>query len=284
MAQAIYAPISAKQAAEVLAQPVKPHSPTVWQIFLDRIKTSSGIKDIGKIFNYGAGWVKIINPDAPSVVGRAGDLGWTVKNAAALSDFIKETTEVVHYSKDATAIFKAKPEGYKELVMTAVKKALLSLTGFFTYGKDFIDVLNAKVQHFPKAFMQAASKFNFTALFIGSSWRSVDAARKIHKAQQEINTAKPEAVTTEAVQKLKTLNMIDLARYVSYVVLSTLMLGVTFAGAVVAPAATLACVSSGLVLGIIHHFYGRYHNVEHLDRNYLDADKKYAQYMKSIQA
>jgi len=213
-------------------------------------------KNIAKAINYGFGWAAQIypgNPTLPSVSKGAKD----VKNFMSATEIPEKADKTV---KSVQKFFAAPS-------VTSARGVLKETTGLINSTCDGIDFSSNWIP-IPSHAMKSVSLVNYGATFLGAGNSAVEQAEAIHAEAGKARAG-------EAWNKQKILlNLINMARDVSYVALAVLGIAMVAFGVAVAPWAFLACLTSGLVFTIGGYFYEKIVDPE--QKNF-DKDKMIAQ-------
>src|SRR3990172_5417613 len=250
MATATTAVTPATTTAPTLALPYKSNYEIAISFFKEKAK------DLAKAINYGFGWAAQVypnNPTLPSVSKGAKD----VKNYLSIVEIPEKTDKTVASVRK----FFEKPS------VTTGRAVLKEATGFTNALCDGVDFSNNWLQ-MPSHVMKGLGLVNSGATILGCGNSAIEQAESIHceikKKWEEKKFNGP----------LIPLNLIRIARDVSYIAVAVLGIIAVGFGAAIAPWAFLACLTSALVFSIGEFFYANIVDPE--GKNY-DKEKRIAQ-------
>lgn len=250
MATATTAVTPATTTAPTLALPYKSNYEIAISFFKEKAK------DLAKAINYGFGWAAQVypnNPTLPSVSKGAKD----VKNFLSTTEIPEKADKTVASVRQ----FFAAPS------VATGRNVLKEGTGLINSTCDGID-FSSNWLTIPSQVMKGLSLVNYGATFLGAGNSAIEQAESINCEARKLREGK--ACNEQKIH----LNMINIARDVSYVALAVLgILSIAF-GVAVAPWVFLACLTSGLLFTIGGYFYERMVDPE---KKHFDKDKMIAQ-------
>jgi len=196
-------------------------------------------KDVAKVISYGCGWAAQVHP-ANTTLSSASKGTKNVKNFISAA----EVPEKVRKTGDSVRAFLAKPS------VATGRNVLKEATGLVNSTCDGIDFSSNWLAIPPKA-LNGVSLVNSGATFLGCGNSAIEQAESINKEARNIREGK------EFNEKLIHLNMINIARDVSYVAVGVLGILVAGFGVAIAPWAFLAVLTSGLFFTTVGYFHER---------------------------
>ena len=228
-----------------------------WNVYTNAMdEGGTFLKSVFRLTNATTFWAKYFNPSTPNGVSDLGGLAKQAKNLTSVFGLPQNLAKVVETARKFDI---AKP-------FTSTANLGADVCSLANGGCDTAELVHTVVTPLPADLMEKVKATNYTATFLGSLKGTYDTVVKLFKNATDIqkNEADKTAQNTSEAnyQKVKakttqqvTSNVLSLASKVSYLALGSLGIASLFTP--LAPAAIVACLTSGTIFGLGSFFYDR---------------------------